>query len=48
MAASVSLFGIYLLIKYFPELSPQTLLNGYFWLLGALQALCSAAGTDVQ
>lgn len=32
--ASCSLFGIYLLLKYFPDLSLQTLLDGYFWLLG--------------
>jgi hypothetical protein len=32
--ASCSLFGIYLLLKYFPNLSLQTLLDGYFWLLG--------------
>lgn len=34
MLASASLFGIYLLLKYFPDLSVQTLLDGYFWLLG--------------
>lgn len=32
--ASASLFGIYLLLKYFPDFSLQTLLDGYFWLLG--------------
>jgi minor histocompatibility antigen H13 len=32
--ASVSLFGIYLVLKYFPDLSLQTFLDAYFWLLG--------------
>jgi minor histocompatibility antigen H13 len=32
--ASCSLFGLYLLLKYFPDLSLQTLLDGYFFLLG--------------
>lgn len=34
MLASCSLFGLYLLLKYFPDLSLQTLLDGYFFLLG--------------
>jgi hypothetical protein len=32
--ASASLFGIYLVLKYFPDLSLQTLLDAYFFLLG--------------
>lgn len=32
--ASASLFGIYLLLKYFPDLSLQTFLDSYFFLLG--------------
>ena len=35
VAASVSLFGIYLLLKYFPDLSLQTFIDGYFFLLGS-------------
>ncbi|PNH00622.1 Minor histocompatibility antigen H13, partial [Tetrabaena socialis] len=33
--ASVSLFGIYLAIKYLPDLNVQAFLNAYFWLLGS-------------
>lgn len=33
MIASVGLFGGYLLIKMFPELSIQTIINIYFWLV---------------
>lgn len=32
--ASASLFGVYLVLKYFPDLSLQTLLDAYFFLLG--------------
>ena len=32
--ASVSLFGIYLVLKYFPDLSLQTFLDLYFFALG--------------
>lgn len=35
MAASVSLFGFYLLIKYVPDFSPAAFLNAYFWALGS-------------
>lgn len=34
-AASASLFGLYLLIKYLPNFSIQTLIDVYFWLLGS-------------
>jgi len=37
--ASVSLFGCYLLIKYLPDFSLQTFLNGYFWLLGSIAGI---------
>ena len=37
--ASVSLFVCYLIVKYLPDLSLQTFLNCYFWLLGSIAAL---------
>jgi len=37
--ASVSLFGCYLLIRFFPDLSISTLLNAYFWLLGSFAGI---------
>lgn len=37
--ASVSLFVCYLIVKYLPNLSLQTFLNCYFWLLGSIAAL---------
>jgi minor histocompatibility antigen H13 len=42
VAASISLFGIYLLLKYLPDLDIQTLLNAYFFLLGSF-AVSSAS-----
>ncbi|KAI7839759.1 hypothetical protein COHA_006563 [Chlorella ohadii] len=39
VAASVSLFGLYLLLKFFPNLSIQSLLNAYFWLLGSISMI---------
>ncbi|KAL4439828.1 hypothetical protein ABPG75_002829 [Micractinium tetrahymenae] len=39
VAASASLFGLYLLLKYFPDLNIQTLLNAYFWLLGSISPI---------
>lgn len=41
--ASISLFGLYLILKYFPDLSIQTVLNAYFFLLGNF-ALIGACG----
>lgn len=41
--ASISLFGLYLLLKYFPDLSIQTVLNAYFFLLGNF-AIMGAGG----
>ncbi|KAL6746720.1 signal peptide peptidase-like protein [Haematococcus lacustris] len=34
LAASVSLFSCYLIVRFLPQLSISTLLNAYFWLLG--------------
>ncbi|GAB4823645.1 hypothetical protein N2152v2_010691 [Parachlorella kessleri] len=36
LAASAALFGGYLLVKYLPNLSLQTLFDCYFWLLGSI------------
>jgi minor histocompatibility antigen H13 len=36
IAASLALFGTYLLVKYFPELSLQRFFDAYFWFLGTL------------
>lgn len=47
VAASVSLFGLYLLIKFFPDLSLQTFIDGYFFLLGSF-ALSSGATCLLQ
>ncbi len=38
VAASAALFGIYLLVKYFPDLSFQTAADCYFALIGAIAA----------
>ena len=35
VAASFSLFGVYLVLKYFPDLSFQTFIDVYFFLLGS-------------
>jgi hypothetical protein len=40
--ASISLFGVYLIVKYLPDLSLQTFLDVYFFLLGSF-ALSSGA-----
>eukprot|EP01023_Acetabularia_acetabulum_P067625 TRINITY_DN9362_c0_g1_i5.p1 TRINITY_DN9362_c0_g1~~TRINITY_DN9362_c0_g1_i5.p1 ORF type:complete len:493 (-),score=74.17 TRINITY_DN9362_c0_g1_i5:47-1525(-) len=34
--ASVTLFGGYLLIKFFPNLSPQAVIDAYFWFIGSV------------
>ena len=39
VAASVAIFGIYLLLKNFPDLSLQVLFDAYFWLLGSIAAV---------
>ncbi|MEW5299878.1 MAG: hypothetical protein WDW36_002850 [Sanguina aurantia] len=41
--ASVSLFGLYIIIKYFPDFSLQTFLNAYFWLIGSIAITGSTA-----
>jgi hypothetical protein len=43
IAASISLFGIYLLIKYVPDLSFQTFIDVYFFLLGSFAISSGAA-----
>ncbi|EFN51135.1 hypothetical protein CHLNCDRAFT_141337 [Chlorella variabilis] len=47
VAASVSLFGLYLLLKFLPDLNIQSLLNAYFWLLGSV-ALVGAFGPTLR
>ena len=42
--ASVSLFGFFLLIKYFPDFNLATLLDCYFFLLAAFATLGAASG----
>ena len=42
--ASVSLFGFFLLIKYFPDFNLATLLDCYFFLLAASATLGAASG----
>ncbi|EIE25839.1 peptidase A22B, signal peptide peptidase [Coccomyxa subellipsoidea C-169] len=43
VAASVALFGGYLLIKFFPDLSLQRFLNIYFWLIGSIAIVGNVA-----
>ncbi|GAX72854.1 hypothetical protein CEUSTIGMA_g309.t1 [Chlamydomonas eustigma] len=40
--ASVSLFGCYLVVKFFPGLNLQAFLNAYFWLIGTFALLGSS------
>ncbi|KAK9808724.1 hypothetical protein WJX72_002527 [[Myrmecia] bisecta] len=47
VAASVALFGGYLLIKFFPDLNLQTLLNAYFWFIGSV-AVAGALGAPLR
>ena len=35
-APAVFLFGLFCLLKYFPNLDIQSLLSAYFWLLGSV------------
>ena len=42
--ASVSLFSIYLVIKYMPDLDLQHILDAYFWLLGTVAVAGGLAG----
>ena len=42
---AVSLFGLYLLLKYLPDLNIQTFLNAYFWLLGGISMIGAFAPT---
>jgi minor histocompatibility antigen H13 len=43
-AASAALGGIYLLFKYFPELSLQGFFDIYFWLIGAIATIGAFSG----
>lgn len=47
VAASVSLFSLYLVLKFLPDLNLQTLLNAYFWLLGSI-SLVGAFGPTLR
>lgn len=42
--ASASLFGVFLLLKYFPDLSLATLLDCYFFMLATFAILGAASG----
>lgn len=42
--ASISLFGVFLLLKYFPDLSLATLLDCYFFMLATFAILGAASG----
>lgn len=42
--ASGAIFGMYILIKYFPGLSFQTVFDVYFWLLGTIALIGGFAG----
>lgn len=44
VAASAAIFGTYLLLKYFPELSLQRFFDCYFWILGSIAAIGAFAG----
>lgn len=44
VAASVAIFGAYLLFKYFPDLSLQGFFDAYFWLLGSIATVGAFAG----
>ena len=44
VAASVAIFGTYLLFKYFPDLKLQGFFDAYFWLLGSLATVGAFAG----
>ena len=43
-AASAAIFGIYLLFKYFPDLSLQGFFDVYFWLIGTLATIGAFSG----
>ena len=45
--ASAALFGGYLLVKFFPNLSIEAFLNAYFWLIGSI-AVAGAAGAPLR
>ncbi|CAG9461850.1 unnamed protein product [Pedinophyceae sp. YPF-701] len=42
--ASVALFGMYLFVKFLPDLDLKTVVNAYFWLLGTLAIAGVAQG----
>lgn len=44
IAASVAIFGTYLFLKYFPDLSLQSFFDAYFWLLGSIATVGAFAG----
>jgi len=46
-SCAVSLFGLYLLLKFLPDLNIQSLLNAYFWLLGSI-AMLGAFGPTLR
>jgi minor histocompatibility antigen H13 len=45
LVASAALFGVYLVIRYFPDLDLRTLLSGYFFLLTGGATLSAAVPT---
>lgn len=45
--SAVSLFGVYLLLKYLPDFNIQSFLNAYFWLLGSI-AMVGAFGPTLR
>ena len=45
--ASAALFGGYLLVKFFPDISIEAFLNAYFWLIGSI-AVAGAAGAPLR
>lgn len=47
VAASVSLFGLYLVLKFFPDLNIQSFLNAYFWVLGSI-SMVGAFGPSLR
>jgi hypothetical protein len=43
LAASASLFGVYIILTYFPNISLQTFFDGYFFLVGAVSVSSAAS-----
>lgn len=44
VAASAAIFGTYLVLKYFPDLSLQGFFDAYFWLIGSIATIGAFAG----